>query len=70
MKLQLFDALIREKYGVTVYDYDMNAKVTIIQEMREWCSATFSVRTYKPSLSNFYFLKESDRLLFIMRWTE
>ena len=43
MKLQLFDALIREKYGVTVYDYDMNAKVTIIQEMREWCSATFSV---------------------------
>lgn len=69
MKLHLFDALIREKYGVSVYDCDANYNAQL-KEMREWCGATFSVRTYKPSLSNFYFLKESDRLLFIMRWTE
>jgi hypothetical protein len=69
MKLHLFDALIREKYVVSVYDCGTNHN-TQLEEMRTWCSATFGVRTYKPSLSNFYFINESDRLMFIMRYTE
>jgi hypothetical protein len=70
MKIEPFDALIKEKYGVSVYDCDSDTTRDPIKEMRTWCSATFGVRTYKPSLSNFYFMNESDRLLFIMRWTE
>ena len=69
MKLHLFDALIREKYGVSVYDCGTTHSIQL-KEMRTWCINTFGEGNVRQSLSNFYFLNESDRLMFIMRYTE
>lgn len=44
-------------------------------EIWEWCTKTFgppgtwSSKTWMGSNSRYYFVKESDRLLFILRWS-
>ena len=70
MKIEPFDALIKEKYGISVYDCDSNTTRDPIKEMRTWCINTFGEGNVRPSLTNFYFMNESDRLMFIMRYTE
>lgn len=72
MKLQLFDALIDFKFGVSVVhhaSYDYYARDSKNQELCEWCKQSFGRENYTASFNSFYFNTEADRNWFILRWS-
>lgn len=68
--------MIDQKYGLSVYGFENNTQKEItIGQMIKWCTHTFgkyrpiSVRPkWKVSFSTFYFLNESHRNLFLLKW--
>jgi hypothetical protein len=71
MRLDLFGAYIKHKYGLTVMRDELSLpdhERNLIQ-MGEWCEIKFGDGNYTHSFSTFYFNKESHRNLFILRWT-
>ena len=77
MKIRLFDAMIDQKYGVTVYELQREVREELLVNMREWCCETFGISTkhryipakWKQSFGTFYFITEKQRTLFLLRWS-
>lgn len=76
MKIRLFDAMIDQKFGVSVYDIPRDEKNEIQEEMGNWCTYTFGESTnhgyfpskWKQSFGTFYFMTENQRNMFLLRW--
>lgn len=76
MKIKLFDAMIDQKYGLTVYDIPSEDKDRITYDMHDWCTKTFGKTItnryipakWKQSFTTFYFMTEKHRNLFLLRW--
>lgn len=78
MKFSLFNAMIDQKYGVTVYGFDSHEEKTAMStDMHNWCTeqfgvskATLSTRpVWKQSFMTFYFMKEKQRAWFLLKWS-
>ena len=78
MKFSLFNAMIDQKYGVIVYSFDSDEeKLQIETDMYNWCTAQFGISKatlstrpiWKKSFMTFYFMKESHRSWFLLKWS-
>lgn len=78
MKFSLFDAMIDQTYGVSVYGFDNDfEKNSFAVDSGIWCEQTFgkspvgrwSIPKWKQSFTTFYFREEKQRTLFLLRWS-
>jgi hypothetical protein len=69
MKVELFDAYIEYKFGVSVYGFtDREDRDNKTKKMIDWCDTMFS--NYKSSFSTFYFNTEQDRNWFLLKFSQ
>lgn len=67
MKFSHFDALIKEKYAISLRDYGGYYETTVISELHEWCDTNIGRQNYRANFSTFYFMTEEQRLMFTIK---
>jgi hypothetical protein len=77
VKFNCFTSGIDQKFGVTVYGFQSDdQKAQFESEVSKWCVSQFGyssnnpyIKTWKRSFDTFYFMSESQRSWFLLKWS-
>lgn len=68
MRVELFDAYIKHKYGVTITGFEPKDREVELRAIYDWSVENFGKDNITRSFSTLYFNKESHRNLFLLMW--